>query len=151
MPTIHVQVPRGSFPADARAALARHLVDAACAAERIPDDPDARRFCWIVVDEVDAGAWTCGGDDLSARVLTCMATVRVPAGVLDDEARAGFVRGVHAAFERARPAGDPRPLATSVVLQDVPDGTWGVNGAIWRLPRFAQGVGFEHLRPHPAP
>lgn len=146
MPNILVRVPKGSFPGEARAALARRIDAAAAAAERIPAEPRKRMLCWVLIDETDAGAWTCGGADVTARMLPCIAIVHVPAGVLDDASRAAYVQALHDAFAQSRPAGDERPLATSVVLHEVADGTWGANGAVWRLPDFAKAAGFEHLQ-----
>ncbi|CKU57569.1 Uncharacterised protein [Mycobacterium tuberculosis] len=35
---------------------------------------------------------------------------------------------------------------TSVVLDEVPDGAWGVGGRIWTLPDFARNAGYAHLQ-----
>ncbi len=35
---------------------------------------------------------------------------------------------------------------TSVMIGDVPDGAWGANGQIWRLPDFAKAAGYKHLQ-----
>lgn len=145
MPNILVKIPKGSFPSEHRAALARKL-NAAAAAEQIPDDPKNRFLCWVIIEEVEQGSWTCGAIDMTGRILPCLAMIHLPAGVLDDVSRASYVDLVHAAFEQALPATEKRQLATSVVLHDVADGTWGANGTIWRLPRFAQAAGFAHLQ-----
>lgn len=146
MPNILVHIPKGAFPGAARAALARRIDDAAAAAEQIPAEPRKRLLCWVLIDEIDAGAWTCGGADVTARMLPCVAIVYVPAGVLDDASRAAYVQALHDAFEQSRPAGDEHPLASSVMLHEVADGTWGANGAVWRLPDFAKAAGYAHLQ-----
>lgn len=154
MPHICVHIPEGTFPGDARAALVRRINQAAAQAEQIPNDPRQRALCWVLVEEVRPGAWTCGAADLGAHLLPCTARVYVPAGVLDEHSRAAYVQGLHEAFERALPAGEQRRLATSVTLHEVPDGAWGVNGSLWRLPEFAQAAGFAHLQhlvPVPTP
>ena len=152
MPTILVKIPHGSFPGESRGALVRKINEAAAAAEQMPDEPRARRLCWVLVDELAAGAWTCGGADVSAQLLPCTALACVPAGVLDDAARAAFVSGMHAAFEEALPSDDGRRLSTSVVIHEVADGAWGVGGGVWRLPDFARAAGYAHLQHlvHPA-
>ncbi|CAM3684999.1 tautomerase [Paracidovorax anthurii] len=146
MPQILVYVPRDSFPGDARAGLVRRITDAAAKAEQIPDNPRKRMLCWVLIEETDTGAWTCGGADVTERVLPCFAMVHLPAGVLDDGSRATCVQAMHDAFQQSRPAGDPRQLVTSIVLNEVADGTWGANGTIWHLPQFAQAAGFAHLQ-----
>ncbi len=65
---------------------------------------------------------------------------------MDDAARAVYVQALHQAFQRSMPEQDTRRLASSVILQEVADGTWGVNGAIWKLPQFAEAAGFAHLQ-----
>jgi len=146
MPNILLKIPKGTFSGEARATLVRRINDAAAMAEQIPVDPKKRFLCWVVVEEVEQGLWTCGTVDVTAAVLPCIAMVYVPAGVLDEASRASYVELMHVAFTQALPANDKRQLITSVVLHDVADGAWGVNGAIWNLPVFAKAAGFEHLQ-----
>lgn len=146
MPNILVHIPQGSFPGDARAALVRRINDAAVKAEQIPAAPRKRALCWVLIEEVCAGAWTCGGVDMTVQMLPCVARVYLPAGVLDDGSRAEYVQAMHEAFTQSLPTDDKRQLATSIVLHEVPDGNWGANGAIWRLPQFAKAAGFAHLQ-----
>lgn len=146
MPNIHIRIPKGSYPGAARADLVRRINDAAANAEQISAEPRKRMLCWVLIDEFDDGAWTCGGTDMTAQLLPCIATVYVPAGVLNDAARAQYVQELHEAFKQSSAAEDARQVASSVVLQEVTDGSWGVNGAIWRLPQFAKAAGFAHLQ-----
>lgn len=146
MPNIHVRIPKGSFPKDSRQALLRKIHAAATSAEQIAPHPRAQFTCWVVIDEVEAGDWTCGGVDVTAQYLPCIATVHVPCGVLDEASRGRCVELMHAAFEDAMPIDDRRRLATSVVLHEVRDGDWGVGGALWRLPDFAEAAGYAHLQ-----
>jgi len=133
MPNILVKIPANTFDGDARAALARRITHAAAQAEQIADDPRSRATTWVLVEEVPAGAWWCGGADMSAHIVPCLAIAHVPAGVLD-------------AAARALPGADGRRVVTSVMLHDVADGTWGVNGALWALPDFARAAGYAHLQ-----
>jgi phenylpyruvate tautomerase PptA (4-oxalocrotonate tautomerase family) len=146
MPNILVKIPKGSFFAEHRTALLHKLHDAAATAEQIPDDPKKRAVCWVVIDEVEPGSWTCGAADMMAQVLPCIAMIYIPAGVLDGASRASYVNLIHEAFQQALPSTEKRHLATSVVLHDVADGAWGVNGAIWRLPNMAKAAGYAHLQ-----
>lgn len=146
MPNILLKIPRGCFQPAARSALVQKINDAAAAAEGIPADPRKRSLCWVVVEEVEQGLWTCGAVDVTTQILPCIAIVYVPAGVLDAATRSSYVRAIHGAFKDAASPDDRRALATSVILQEVEDGAWGVNGAIWTLPTFARVAGFEHLQ-----
>ena len=147
MPNILVKIPKGAFADDARANLLRRITDAAATAEQIPADPKKRFTSWVVMDEVEAGMFTCGGIDMSSQVLPCIAMVYVPEGVLlDESSRALYVKLMHDAFKQALLADDKRQLATSVILHDVPHGTWGGNGAIWTLLDQTKAAGFAHLQ-----
>lgn len=146
MPNILVKVPKGSFPGDSRAVLVKMINEAAATAEQIPADPRKRMLCWVLIDEIEAGGWTCGGADVTTQLLPCVAMVYLPAGVLDQSARAQYTQLVHEAFKAASPADDKRVLMSSVVLNEVADGAWGANGAIWKLADFARAAGFVHLQ-----
>lgn len=147
MPNILVKIPQGAFPGRHRAALGRHIKDAAVAAERIPaDDPSKQFTCWVLIEEVAPGDWTCGGADVTGGFLPCLAIVYVPGGVLDAASRSDYAQRLHGAFQAAMPPNDTRQLATSVVLHDVPDGTWGANGALWKLADFTRASGYAHLQ-----
>lgn len=146
MPNIVVNIPSGSYPGASRLLLAQEITDAAAAAEQIPPDARKRAMCSVLIDEMAPGAWTCGGADISARVLLCFAVVHVPAGVVDAVSGSEYVRLMHAAFVAAMPSDDKRQLATSIILNAVPDGTWGVSGKLWTLPDFARASGYVHLQ-----
>lgn len=151
MPNIFVNVPKGAFPGNARAALVQRINDAAAQAEQVPADPKMRFLCWVIVHEAEPSAWTCGGADMTAQVLPCCAVVYVPAGVLNEASRSRYVQLMHGAFQQSVPADNKRSLATSVVLIDVADGTWGANGMVWALPDFAKAAGYAHLQHLAAP
>ncbi len=146
MPNILIKIPSASFGGDARATLLRHVTDAAATAEQIPSNPKNRFTTWVVIEESTPGLWGCGGLDMSTQVLPCVAIVYVPAGVLDAPSRAQYVQLMHAAFQKALPGNEPRQLMTSVILQDVSDGSWGGNGVIWTLPALAKQAGYAHLQ-----
>lgn len=146
MPNILIRIPKDSYLGEARAALVRGINDAATLAEQIPAEPRKRMLCWVLVEEIASGAWTCGGADVTAQLLPCVVMVYLPAGVLDAAARALYVQALHQSLHRSMPPQDTRRLASSVVLHEVADGMWGVNGTIWRLPQFAEAAGFAHLQ-----
>ncbi len=146
MPNILVTIPKGAFPHGARAALVRRITDAAAEAEQMPADPRKQFLCWVVVNEAEHGDWACGGVDMTAQVLPCIAMVYVPAGVLDEASRARYAQLMHDAFKQSLPAEEKRRVVTSIVLHDVADGTWAGNGIIWKLPELAKASGYAHLQ-----
>ncbi len=146
MPNIFVTIPGNTFIGEARSNLTQRLCDAAAVAEQVPDDPRKRALCWIAINEVDTAAFTCGAKDVSAAMIPCIAISYVPAGVLDTEARSRFVTLVNEAFQQSLPIGETRLCVTSVIVRDVDDSTWGVNGTLWQLPDFAKAAGYAHLQ-----
>lgn len=143
MPNIHVTLPQHAFPGEHRRALIRHLTDAAATVEQMPDEPRHRMLCWVQVSEVSQFA--CGGADLTDRLLPCLISVQLPIGVLDGARRQRYAKAIHEACQAALPATERRTLATSVLIHDVADGTWGANGELWRLPEFVEAAGYRHL------
>ena len=145
MPNIVVRIPAGVLDQKARAALVAAVNEGAAECERIPPDPARRALCWVMIEEITPGDLTCGGRDPLQAMLPVMITVNVPAGVLDDASRARYAMLMHGAVAAALPD-ETRRVATSCIINDVPDGTWGANGSIWRLPQMAAVSGYEHLQ-----
>jgi phenylpyruvate tautomerase PptA (4-oxalocrotonate tautomerase family) len=146
MPNIQITFPEGAYPGEHRNMLIRKLNEAAAAAERIPDSPAKRFTCWVHINELAPGKLTCGGQDMSAQALPCVALIHVPEGVLNDAMRTFYVHLVHEAFKKALPASEKRQLFTSIMLHEVQDGTWGANGQLWRLADFVNMAGYTHLQ-----
>jgi len=146
MPNIIVKVPEGVFDADAREALAKGITAAAKTVERIGDDPRQEFLTWVAIEEVKAGYLFAGGNDPLSRVVPVIVLFYPPEGVIDEAGRTDAVRLVQEAVASAKPAGDARPVMTSVIVADVADGTWGANGQLWRLPDFARAAGYKHLQ-----
>lgn len=143
LPNIQVLIPKSSFAGTARDTLIQQLTQAAAEAEQMPEDPRQRFYCWVQISEVEAFA--CGGQEPGEHLLPCVVTAHVPAGVLDGGMRRRYVQRLHAAIRAALPAQETRRLATSIFVHDVADGSWGANGALWRLPDFCAAAGYRHL------
>ncbi len=146
MPNIFVTVPPKTFPREARAKLSQLICNASAESEKIPSDPRKRALCWVVINEAEEGALTCGAMDVTTAMIPCIVIAYVPAGVLDEIARGRFAELLHQAFQNALPSGEQRVCATSVIIRDVADGYWSANGEILRLPDFAKAAGYAHLQ-----
>lgn len=146
MPNLLIKIPHGSFPGAAREALFKAVTEVAHSVEQMGDAPQQRAITWVVIEELASGGLRCGGADLTSRMLPCIVQAYVPGGVLDGAARAAYVAGLSRAFEQSRPAGDARPVRLSTLLLEVPEGQWGADDAIWRLPEVAAAAGFRHLQ-----
>ncbi|HEX8955616.1 MAG TPA: tautomerase [Burkholderiaceae bacterium] len=145
MPNILVRLPQGSLNEETKAQLAARIADAAAEAERIPADPLCRSLCWVLIEDIAPGCWTCGGIDMTAKRLPVMLQIHIPAGVIDDPGREAYAAGIAAAVKSVF-SDEPRSIAISSVFMEVPDGFWGVGEKIWRLDEFARRAGYRHLR-----
>jgi phenylpyruvate tautomerase PptA (4-oxalocrotonate tautomerase family) len=145
MPIIVVKVPEGAFDAAGCDRLGMGITAAAKTVEQIGDDPRQEFTTWVVIEEVKAGHFFAGGNDPVSRVLPVIVFFHAPAGVVDEAGRVKAVRLIQEAVAAAKSPADSRPVMTSVMVSDVADGTWGANGALWRLPDFAKAAGYKHL------
>lgn len=148
MPNVIVKVPQGTLSLEQRHALCQQITHAVATAEQIPDVPHQRMLCWVLIEEVPTGSWTCGGMDMASFRCPSWVVVHVPAGVLDASARQLCVRLIHAAFEAMETSEVPTRWMTSITVHEVPDGHWGANGSIWSLSDFVRNAGYQHLQPH---
>ena len=146
MPNILIKVPQGSFTCEQRALLSEAITKVAAEVEQIGSDPRQRSLCWTLIEEVASGSWTCGGVDVSAQAIPCIIQVKVPSGVLSEAMRGDYVQRLHQAVSRSKEANDQRIVMTSIILDEVNDGLWGANGAIWYLTDFTQAAGYRHLQ-----
>jgi phenylpyruvate tautomerase PptA (4-oxalocrotonate tautomerase family) len=146
MPNIIVKVPEGVFDDKARQALGAGIHTAAKAAEQFGDEPMQEFLTWMVIEEVKAGYLFAAGADPLKHFIPVIVFFYPPGGVLDTVGHAKAVKGVHDAVANTKPEGDPRVVVTSVMMWDVPDGTWGANGQLWTLPDFARAAGYKHLQ-----
>lgn len=146
MPNIVVKAPEGAFDAAGCDRLAKGITAVAKTVEQIGDDPRQEFTTWVVIEEVKAGHFFAGGNDPVSRVLPVIVFFYAPAGVIDEAGRVEAVRLVQEVVSAAKPASDPRPVMTSVIMAEVADGTWGVNGGLWRLPDFARVAGYKRLQ-----
>ena len=145
MPNIIVKIPSGVFDAKARATLVEGINAAAANAEQIPDDAKKRMLCWVIIEEIDEGCWTCGSNDLSSFLIPVFIQINLPIGVLDDTKREQYIAGIHLAINSALNM-EKRRIVSSCIINEVKEGTWGVNGTIWKLRDFAEHAGFLHLQ-----
>lgn len=147
MPIVHVKVPEGVFDADAKQRLGEGVTKAAADAERVPDDENHRMSTWVLIDEVRSGSWFAAGSaEAASRFIPAVATMHPPHGVLDPAKRQEFAAAFDKAVKQAVPTGDERPVLTSCVISDVPEGHYGVMGRIFALSDFIAMGGYEHLQ-----
>lgn len=146
MPNIVVKIPEGVFDADGRAQIASGLTAAAKAVEQFGDTPAQEFLTWVVIEEVKAGFFFAGGIDPVKNVIPVMVMFSPPAGVIDLQGRQQLVGMIQEAVASAKAQSDSRPVMTSVMITEIPDGHWGARGALWHLPDLARAAGYKHLQ-----
>lgn len=144
MPLMHVTLTAGAFDAAARDKFAAALTEAACVAESVPDRPQSRARALVLIHELEPGHAYSAGEPSDRRLRGVFVRWAVSTGVLDGARKARFAEALQAAAEAAAPA-DPRPVVTSCIVEEVPEGQWAQVGRIARLPDVTAVAGFEHL------
>jgi phenylpyruvate tautomerase PptA (4-oxalocrotonate tautomerase family) len=149
MPMIDLTLPKGSLSEDAKAQLMAALTRTLLRWEGAkPGNKAAESIAWTFLHE--PALVTVAGHP--AKEPRYRVVVGVPQGSLDDEARQGLVAEVTEQVLRTEKNGqDPTPedsLRVWVIVNEIPDGTWGSVGRIWRLAdilAFA-GAGKEEIQ-----
>jgi phenylpyruvate tautomerase PptA (4-oxalocrotonate tautomerase family) len=129
MPNVEIRLPHGRYDADARQRLAKGLTSSLLAAEGLPENDTTRALTWVSVEESSPGGWTIAAEPAEDRAeVHAFARITTFASLLDDERRAALLRTVNDAVVELA-GGDPLGgLGVWTVIEEVPDGRWGVAG-----------------------
>lgn len=147
MPLLHVTLTPNAFDAAGKAVLARELTEAAFRAESVPNLPGPRTRGLLLMNELPEGHCYSAGLPADAALRGVFITLEVSVGVLDAVRRARFASDIQEAAVKAAGDSDGRPVVTSAVIREVPEGQWAQGGRIMRLPEIAAIAGFEHMVP----
>jgi len=149
MPLMYLHLTPNAFDAAEKRQIAELITEASLRAESIPDEPERRLRSLLFIEEHPAGLFYAGGLLGESLVRGVFLHLHVGVGVMDGARRAQFIADVHAAVEHVARNGngtsDHRYISTSVVITDVPEGFWGQQGSVRRLPQMATVAGFKHL------
>jgi phenylpyruvate tautomerase PptA (4-oxalocrotonate tautomerase family) len=150
MPLMYLHLTPNAFNAAETQRIAELITEASLQAESIPNVPELRLRSLMFIDEHSAGHFYAGGQLGEALVRGVFLHLHVGVGVMDGARRAKLIADVHAAVDQVARDGnastDRRRVVTSVIVTDVPEGFWGQDGIVRRLPQMAAVAGFEHLR-----
>jgi phenylpyruvate tautomerase PptA (4-oxalocrotonate tautomerase family) len=147
MPLMDVIHPEGAFSPEARDELLRTLWRTCLRWEAVPESDATGAISWVYLDERPGGSMTAGGQSSDDHRFY-RAHVRVMSGMMDSERRAGMVHDVTDAILAADgTAGDGsgRPRVYCII-EEVPSGTWGVDGTVWPSPETAATAGADPHR-----
>jgi phenylpyruvate tautomerase PptA (4-oxalocrotonate tautomerase family) len=135
MPLLDVTIPEGALSAENEDALLARLTDVLLEHEGAdPSNPVVRSIAWVFLHR-PAKVFVAGAAASEPRYKVVTST---PEGQMDDERRASMVAAVTEAILDAEDGAHPRdPGRVWVFPTDVPDGTWGGAGEIFRLEDIA--------------
>lgn len=141
MPLVEVIHPEGSFDAESRQELLSKLSSICLRWEGIEITDPAQSIAWVYLDERPADSISAGGKLLSQNVY--LVNVRVMVGFMDYERIEGMAAELTQAVLAAdgtEGTGDPRVF---VIINEVPSGTWAVDGKVWPTVFAAEALRLE--------
>jgi phenylpyruvate tautomerase PptA (4-oxalocrotonate tautomerase family) len=141
MPMLDAYIPEGALSEEAEQALLAQLTDILLRTEGADPPsayPIARQYAYVWLHR--PVKILAGGEATSAPLYRIFASV--PEGQYDDERRTSMVAEVTEAVHDAEAGSyDWDPMRVWVFANEVPEGTWGAGGQIYRLADIA-GVVF---------
>ncbi len=135
MPMLDVYIPEGALSAQAEQKLLAQLTDILLKHEGAdPSNPLARAIAWVFLHR-PAALFVAGAPSQAPHYRV---VASVPEGQFDDERRKGIVAAVTNAVLDAEEGARLRdPQRVWVFALEIPDGTWGGAGRIFRLADIA--------------
>jgi phenylpyruvate tautomerase PptA (4-oxalocrotonate tautomerase family) len=144
MPLVEVIHPEGAFSADAKEMLLQNLSATCLRWEGVEVNDTTQSVAWVYLDERPRESMSAGGRPLTQNIYRV--DVSVMAGFMDYERIDGMVKEITEAILKADGtdgAGGPRVF---VIINEVPSGTWGVDGRVWPTVFTAETVGVDPER-----
>lgn len=135
MPMLDITIPENALSPAAETALLERLTNVLLQHEGAdPQNPRARAIAWVFLHRPTK--LFVAGQPATAPHYRVVASV--PQGQFDDERRGGMVATVTEAVLDAEAGAHPRdPKRVWVFANEIPDGTWGGAGRIFRLADIA--------------
>ena len=144
MPMIDLTVPKGRFDRTQQEALAAELTRLIIHWESGTDRPDYDKASWAFVQELDL-IEVGGRPRVPDGRQVYRVVVSVPKGSLDDARRRGLINDVAQAVVAAE-GSEPTVenlMRVWCIIDEVPDGNWGVGQAPMRLRDLAARFGVQ--------
>lgn len=144
MPMIDVIFPEGSLDEAAKAQLNATLWETALRWEGIEVTEGAASVAWVFLDERPKGHISVGGKPPGQNIYRL--NVRVMVGFMDQERIDGMLTELTKAVLAADgKAGDGNPRVFCIV-EEIPSGTWGIDGRVWTTVFAAKTLGLDERR-----
>jgi phenylpyruvate tautomerase PptA (4-oxalocrotonate tautomerase family) len=144
MPLVEIIHPEGAF-GDAETRRLLETLSATCLQwEAIEVDETSQSIAWVYLDERPRGSISAGGRPLEQNVYKV--TVSVMVGFMDYGRIEGMVRDITQAILDADGTAGTGAARVFVIVNEVPSGTWGVDGAVWPAVFTAETLGLDAER-----
>jgi phenylpyruvate tautomerase PptA (4-oxalocrotonate tautomerase family) len=144
MPMIDVIFAKGSLDEAAKAQLNATLWEIALRWEGIEATEEAASVAWVFLDERPEGHVSVGGKPPGQSIYRL--NVRVMVGFMDQERIDSMVAELTKAVLAADgKVGDSNPRVFCIV-EEIPSGTWGIDGKVWTTVFTAQTLGLDKGR-----
>jgi phenylpyruvate tautomerase PptA (4-oxalocrotonate tautomerase family) len=142
---IDLVCPAGALSESAKTELMQTLWRSCIRWEALPETPATASIAWVYLDERTPAHISVGGVQPPRPVYR--AQVRVIAGFMDQSRIDGLIREVTDAILKADGGGtDSAGPRVFCIVEEVPSGTWGVDGVPWHSAAAAELVGLDPKR-----
>jgi phenylpyruvate tautomerase PptA (4-oxalocrotonate tautomerase family) len=147
MPMVDLTYREGALTEEAKTELHQTLWRRCLRWEGIPDTPATAAIAWVYLDERPPTHISVAGEPPAQPVYR--AHVRVMQGFMEQSRVDGMIREITEAILAADgrgpgiPGGAPRVFC---LVEEVPSGTWGVDGVAWHSATAAELIGADPER-----
>jgi phenylpyruvate tautomerase PptA (4-oxalocrotonate tautomerase family) len=144
MPLVEVIHPEGAFSADAKKILLENLSATCLRWEGVEVNDTTQSVAWVYLDERPRESMSAGGRPLTQNVYRVNVSVMV--GFMDYDRIDGMVKEITEAILKADGTDGTGAPRVFVIINEVPSGTWGVDGRVWPTVFTAETVGVDPER-----
>jgi phenylpyruvate tautomerase PptA (4-oxalocrotonate tautomerase family) len=144
MPLVEVIHPEGALDADAKKLLLETLSATCLRWEGVEVNDTTQSVAWVYLDERPRNHISAGGRPLTQNVYRVNVSVMV--GFMDYDRINGMVKEISEAILKADGTDGTGAPRVFVIVNEVPSGTWGVDGRVWPSVFTAETVGVDPER-----
>ena len=144
VPMVEIIHPEGAFTAEAKKSLLESLSETCLFWEGIEVTEVTQSIAWVYLDERPRDSIAVGGHPLTQNVYRVNVSVMV--GFMDYERIEGMVKEITDAVLKADGTAGTGEARVYVIVNEVPSGTWGVDGKVWPTVFTAEAISIDPER-----